>query len=231
MNSAILTIDDFPSKNSPAIVDYLKEKGIKAIFFAIGENVERYYEEAIYAVKNGMTVGNHSSSHPAFSSLTFQECMDEIEKCEQVLDKLYIDSGIERIYKPFRFPYGNKGGNNKDALQKYLRENKFHKIDDRHITYSWWKENNLDTDIDTFWTFDFEEYVIRPGTGFTKEFVWNKMHDKNPKSGAVLFAESNRHILLMHDHNETEQMLPEYYKLFVEHLLEQGLMFDEPVFL
>ena len=231
MNSALLTIDDIASKNTPAIVDYLKEKGIKPIFFATGENVERYYEEALYVIKNGMIVGNHSYSHPGFSSLTLEECIAEIEKCERVLDKLYKDSGVKRVYKPFRFPYGDKGGENKDALQKYLCEKGFHKVDDRHITYDWWKENNLNTDIDTFWTFDFEEYVIRPDSGYTKEFVWQKMHDKNPKSGAVLFAENNRHIILMHAHDETEEMLPEYCKLFVDHLLENGMVFDEPRFL
>ena len=30
MNSGLLTIDDFPSKNTPMIVDYLKEKNIKS---------------------------------------------------------------------------------------------------------------------------------------------------------------------------------------------------------
>ena len=50
MNSGLLTIDDFPLKNTPAIVDYLKEKNIKVIFFATGENVERFYNEAIYAL-------------------------------------------------------------------------------------------------------------------------------------------------------------------------------------
>ena len=35
----------------------------------------------------------------------------------------------------------------------------------------------------------------------------------------------------MHAHDETEEMLPKYYKLFVEHLLEQGLTFDEPEFM
>lgn len=231
MNSALLTIDDFSTKNTPKIVDYLKEKGIKIIFFAVGENVEQHYDEAVYAVKNGMIVGNHSYSHPDFSKLTMQECVEEIEKCERVLDKLYKDSGVERVYRPFRFPYGNKGGEKKEALQKYLREKGFHKVKDTHITYPWWKENNLDTDIDTFWTFDFGEYMIRPNSGFTKDSVWNRMHDTNPGSGAVLFADNNRHILLMHDHEETEQMLPEYYKLFIEHLLEQGLVFDEPGFL
>ncbi len=231
MNSALLTIDDIASKNTPAIVDYLNEKRIKAILFATGQNVERYYEEALYAVKNGMIVGNHSYSHPAFSSLSMKECMEEIEKCEIVLERLYKDSGVERVFRPFRFPYGNKGGDNKNALQKYLKEKGFQKVDDTHITYPWWRENSLDTDIDTFWTFDFEEYKIRQGSEFTKESVWKKMHDTNPESGAVLFAENNRHILLLHAHDETEEMLPEYYKLFIEHLLENGLVFEEPAFL
>ena len=58
MNTALLTIDDFASKNTPAMVDYFKKKGIKPIFFATGANVERFYDEAKYAVKNGMPVGN-----------------------------------------------------------------------------------------------------------------------------------------------------------------------------
>lgn len=231
MNSALLTIDDISSKNTPAIVDYLKEKQIKAILFATGENVEKYYDEAIYALKNGMIVGNHSYSHPAFSTLTWEECVEEIEKCETILDKLYKDSGIERTFKPFRFPFGDKGGENKAAMQKLFREKGFHKVDDRHITYPWWKENGLNEDIDTFWTFDFGEYNIRQGSGFTKESVWERMHNPNPASGAVLFAENNRHILLLHAHDETEEMLPEYYKLFIEHLLENGVTFEEPRFL
>ena len=231
MNSAILTIDDISSKNTPAIVDYLKEKGIRAILFATGENVERYYEEALYAVKNGMIVGNHSYSHPAFSSLTMEECVEEIEKCESILGRLYKDSGVERVFRPFRFPFGDKGGENKEALQNYLKERGFHKVDDRHITYPWWSENDLNVDVDTFWTFDFAEYNIRQGSDFTKESVWERMHDLNPPSGAVLFAENHRHIILLHAHDETEEMLPEYYKLFIEHLLENGLTFDEPGFL
>ena len=231
MNTALLTIDDFSAKNTPAIVDYLNEKGIKAIFFATGVNVEKFYEEAIYAVKNGMIVGNHSYSHSAFSTITMEKSIEEIEKCEQVLDKLYMDSGVDRAYKPFRFPYGDKGGDNKDALQKYFRENGFHKVNDTHITYSWWKEFGLDTDIDTFWTFDFEEYKIWKDSEFTKESVWKKMHEQNPALGAALFKENNRHFILMHNFDETEEVFPEYYKVLVEHLLENGLVFDEPKFL
>ena len=231
MNTALLTIDDLSSSNTPALVDYLKSKGIKPIFFAEGWRVERYYNEAIYALQNGMIVGNHSYSHPAFSTLTPEECVSEIERCEEVLNKLYQDSGVERIYRPFRFPYGDKGGKNKDFVQAYLREKGFHKVDDTHLPWSWWKENGLHTDIDTFWSFDFGEYQIRPGSDYTKESVWQRMHDEHPANGGVLFGEGNRNILLLHDHDETQQMLPGYYQLFIDHLLENGVTFDEPRFL
>ena len=230
MNTALLTIDDVSSKNTPALVDYLAEKGIKPLLFATGENVLRYYEEAKYALSKGMIIGNHSFSHPAFSDISFEEGIRDIEKCEEVLNKLYADCGIIRKYRPFRFPYGNKGGENRQKYQAYLKENGFHKLKDDHILYPWWKPNKLSDEIDTFWTFDFEEYKIRRDSGFTYDDVLKKMHDPAPEYGAALFGENNRHFILMHDHFETEEMLPGYYRLFVEHLIKNGIVFDEPEF-
>lgn len=230
MNTALLTIDDVPSQNTPAIVDYLKEKGIRAILFATGDNLRRYYAQAQYAVKNGMIIGNHSNSHPAFSSLTLEEAIDEIQQCERMLDQLYRDCGVERRWRPFRFPYGDKGGNNKEQLQQYLRQNGFHKVEDRHLPYGWWKENGLHTDIDTFWTFDFEEYRLCQDETFTEAAIWAKINDRAPQRGAALFAPDHRHILLLHAHDETDQVLPGYYRLFLNRLLEGGIRFDEPAF-
>lgn len=231
MNYAILTIDDIASKNTPAIVDYLNEKGIKAVFFATGKNVQRYYAEAMYAVKNGMIVGNHSYSHPQFSKLSVPKCLEEIVECEHILDKLYKDCGVERTVRPFRFPYGDKGGANRAILQQYLSENHFHKLDDSKLTYPWWKANNLHVDIDTLWTFDFAEYGIRPNSRFTKENVMARIHDLNPGYGAALLGEGNAHIVLMHAHDETEEMLPGYYKLFLDYVIEKGVVFEEPRFI
>lgn len=231
MNGGIMTIDDIPSKNTPAMVDYLKEKGICAMLFATGQNIGRYYQEAVYAVKSGMIVGNHSYSHPAFSALSLDACKEEIEKCEAILDQLYRDAGVIRKYRPFRFPYGDKGGKNKAALQQYLRERQFDKVDDAFIPYPWWRENQLDTDIDHLWTFDFEEYRIRPGSDFTEKSVWEKMQDENPSQGAALLGENHRHILLMHAHDETEEMLPGYYRIFLDALMTKGFIFDTPRFI
>lgn len=231
MNSVLLTIDDIASRNTPAIVDVLCARGIAAIMFATGKNVERFYDEAIYAVQKGMIVGNHSYSHPAFSKLSVEEGIADIEKCEAVLEKLHQDAGVERTYRPFRFPYGDKGGVNKAALQHYLAERHFDKVADQHIPYTWWHENGLDKDIDTLWTFDFEEYRLQYDPSFTQEDIWAKTRDANPKSGAALFGENQRHIVLLHAHDETDAIMPGYYRLFLNYLQEHGVTFDKPAFI
>ena len=122
MIRALLTIDDVSSNNTPAIVDYLNEKNITAIMFMVGEWAENHPSELIYALQHGMIVGNHSYSHPNFSRLTPEEGIREIEKCEELLDRLYAAAGVERKFRPFRFPYGDKGGDNKGAFQRFLAE-------------------------------------------------------------------------------------------------------------
>ncbi|MCR4727551.1 MAG: polysaccharide deacetylase family protein [Lachnospiraceae bacterium] len=230
MTKALLTMDDFATKNIPAIVDYLEKSNIPVILFACGKNVEKHYDEALYAVKKGIVVGNHSYSHPHFSAISLEDGLKEIERCEQVLNDLYKEAGMPRKYRPFRFPYGDKGGDNKASLQKYLAEKGFDKVDDTAVTYPWWKEQGLDKDIDTFWTFDFTEYRIRPNSGFTLDDVFKRMHDQDPKSGGALFAPDGYNMLLFHSHDETEEMVPEYYRIILDECLKNGIEFVEPRF-
>ncbi len=231
MIKAVLTIDDISSKNTPAIVDYLNENGITALMFAWGENIVKYPDQAVYALQHGMIVGNHSYSHPFFSKLSVEQGIEEIEKCEEALNELYSNAGVERKYRPFRFPYGDKGGENKEALQEYLKNKGFDKLKDTQIPYQWWKEQGLDRDIDTFWTFDFAEYMIRKDSGITIDYVWERINDKNPGSGAALLEDNGSHILLLHAHDETEEMVPGYYKLFIDELKKNGVAFDMPEFI
>lgn len=230
MSKAILTIDDFASVNTPAIVDYLCEKNIPAVLFAIGQGIEEHYEEALYALKKGMLMGNHSYSHPHFSEISLETAVEEIQKTEDILNQLYRDAGVERTYRPFRFPYGDKGGDNYTALQEYLKEQKFDKLVDTQITYPWYIEQGCNKDIDTFWTFDFAEYCIRPGSDFTKESVFERIHDEKAESGDALLKEGNQHIVLLHAHDDTESMLPEYYKIFLDYVMERGVEFVAPTF-
>ncbi len=231
MIKALLTIDDISSENTVDIVKYLNELDITVIMFAVGQWVEKNHEPAIYALQHGMIVGNHSYSHPEFSGLSMEEAIAEIEKCEEVLEKIYRQAGVERRYRPFRFPYGDKGGENRAALQKYLSDKAFDKVRDTRITYPWWKEYGHDRDIDTMWTFDFEEYRIRKGSGFTMDDVIKRVQDQDPANGAPMLAEGGNHIILLHAHDETEELVPEYYKTLISILLSHGVEFEKPQFM
>lgn len=226
-----LTIDDITSDNTKAIIDYLCEKGIQAVLFAWGERVERNSEAAIYALQKGMIIGNHSYSHPQFSTLTVEEGIAEIEKCEEVLNKLYKDAGVERTYRPFRFPYGDKGGANKEAYQEYFKSHGFSKLDDREILVPWWKEQGLDQEIDTFWTFDFAEYNIRKGSDFKKEDVMDKIAEYFSRMEDGRIDKDSMHLFLIHAHDETEELVPEYYKMFLDDALNRGAQFVKPRFI
>jgi peptidoglycan/xylan/chitin deacetylase (PgdA/CDA1 family) len=60
-----LTFDDGPWPTSTRrIVKILKHHHVKATFFMIGENVDRWPAIAHAVVRAGMTVGNHSWDHP-----------------------------------------------------------------------------------------------------------------------------------------------------------------------
>ncbi|MCR5830161.1 MAG: polysaccharide deacetylase family protein [Lachnospiraceae bacterium] len=230
MITAILTIDDVPSRNTPAIVDYLNSKEITAVMFAVGKNIEKYRDNAIYALRHGMILGNHTYSHPYCSRIAFEEVIEEIEKNEKILDGIYKDAGVIRRYKPFRFPYGDKGGENKKALQSYLRKNGFSKLNDSQIPFKWWREGELSTDIDTFWTYDVAEYNIRTGSSFTEEDVYKRMDAESPQNGGELFKDGNSNIILLHAHDETEEMVPEYYRKYLDYILERGVQFLKPEF-
>jgi len=58
-----LTIDDGPSENTGPILDILEREGVKATFFVIGTQVERYPDLLKRAYEQGNAIGNHTYSH------------------------------------------------------------------------------------------------------------------------------------------------------------------------
>jgi Predicted xylanase/chitin deacetylase len=231
MSKAYLTIDDSPTKITPDIVNYLIEKGITPILNFIGQKVSTYFDESVYAVKKGAIIGNHSYSHTPFSELSLDECKSEIQKTEYEIDRVYKAAGIERKYHFFRFPYGNKGGENQNELQDMFRnEFYFDRLDDTNINFHWWKENHLNRDIDLFWTFDFEEYRLPWKNGYTWNSILEKIYDKNPVTGGVLLENNATHIILMHDTEETNDYMYEYYRKIIDYAIAVGVEFIQPKF-
>ena len=57
-----------------------------------------------------------------------------------------------------------------------------------------------------------------------------RIHDADPKEGAALLKDGNNHILLIHAHDETEEMEPGYFMTFIDELIRNGVEFIEPEF-
>lgn len=239
MITAYLTIDDFPSKITLSIVDYLKQKNIEPVMFCWCERVNNNRENAIYALKQGIIIQNHSFSHPHFSELTLEEAVEEIEKAENILESLYKEAGVKRPFKLFRFPFGDKGGKNEVSLQQYLKEHGFTQLDHSSIFPSEYEKIGFQKDqgksYDTLWTFDYAEWQVRPGTGFTVEdsisranVRFGSPYGDHPDNGAAPEGSKAEQIILIHDHEETEAMHENYFQDLINALLLRGIRFVKP---
>ncbi|MBP1964605.1 polysaccharide deacetylase [Paenibacillus aceris] len=80
-----LTFDDGPSKLTGKVLDILKEEGVKATFFALGEQAKEYPDMVKRIVNEGHTLGNHSYNH-VYNELysDFQTFWDQIQSSEDV---------------------------------------------------------------------------------------------------------------------------------------------------
>ncbi|MGB9680349.1 MAG: polysaccharide deacetylase family protein [Thermoanaerobacteraceae bacterium] len=97
-----LTFDDGPSyEYTQKYVDILKSLDIKATFFVIGKNAEKYPKLLKYISENGNEIGLHSYSHFNMTKLKPEQIVDELYKNQ----KIVVDATSE---KPtlFRPPYG-----------------------------------------------------------------------------------------------------------------------------
>lgn len=231
MSIAYFTMDDGPTRQTPQIIDYLNERKITPIFMNTGMHIEEFFEEGVYALQHGAIVGNHSYSHPGFSSLTYEQAIEEIEHTEELLEKMYKAAGVLRKAKLFRFPYGDKGKETKDKLQQYLKDHGFVGIDDRMITQPWYHEYGCDKSVDVFWTYDFAEYRTHNEPEFTYETILSRIEEAAKPDDVDLFGEHAHHLLLIHDHEETAAIIPNYYQKIIDYVLERGLQFIEPAFI
>ena len=83
-----LTFDDGPSEDTERLLDVLDESEVKATFFMIGRQVERFPATARRVVAEGHEVGNHSYSHPIFLYRTPRETRQQLERAQTVITKI-----------------------------------------------------------------------------------------------------------------------------------------------
>jgi peptidoglycan/xylan/chitin deacetylase (PgdA/CDA1 family)/predicted N-acetyltransferase YhbS len=229
---AYLTIDDGPREDFVKKADYLEQKGIRAIWFCMGIDLERSPEEAVYAIRQGHLIGNHSYDHPKFSSITLEEARDQILRTEAIIDSIHAAAGVPRTMKLFRFPYLDNGREHSpehvEAIQAMLRELGFEQPHWRGITYDWYREAGHPSSVDVVCTYDTFDWCLSDGTemfGYRDlPTILARMDEHVPEAGRGLNAPGSNEIVLMH-----AQFSFEAWQALIDKLLSKGLTFELPV--
>jgi len=100
-----LTIDDGPTDDTPALLDALDARNVKATFFVKGSLCAKHPERVRMMLARGHTVANHSYTHPsgAFWRLRPAAIARQVDACTAEL--MIITGEASRL---FRAPVGMK---------------------------------------------------------------------------------------------------------------------------
>lgn len=98
-----MTFDDGPvSQNTPRLLDMLAARGIKATFFTVGENAQRYPNIIRRIAAEGHELANHTWTHPWLTRLSDEAAKAELQRSQEALVSI---SGVKpRMYRP---PFGD----------------------------------------------------------------------------------------------------------------------------
>ncbi len=110
-----LTFDDAPTVRTDEVLEILKQKDVRATFFAIGKAMEENPDQAKKIVEDGNQLANHSYSHQRFLLKSMSFTKNEIEKTNKLIRSAGYSGEI--VFRP---PNGKK----LFILPWYLRQSK-----------------------------------------------------------------------------------------------------------
>ncbi|UQB67638.1 polysaccharide deacetylase family protein [Epilithonimonas zeae] len=159
-----LTFDDGPTEFTPKFLDILKENNIKATFFCIGKQIEKFPETFQRIIAEGHIIGNHTYSHSNNTGfLSSPKMIEEIEKCDEVIFR--IGNIKTNLYRP---PFGVTNPNIAKAISKTQKKS------------IGWNVRSLDTVIDN------EKKIYHRITKNLKPGSIILLHDTSEKTYLVL---------------------------------------------
>ena len=98
--AVVLTFDDGPSELTPQFLDLLQQYNAKAVFFCVGEQIQKYPEVVKRMQAEGHLVANHTFTHQPKNILHAKALANEILHTDETLAHLDI------VPPYFRPPYG-----------------------------------------------------------------------------------------------------------------------------
>lgn len=109
-----LTFDDGPSGSTPALLNALKQNGLRATMFNQGQYAAADPAKVRAQVDAGMWVGNHSYTHPHLTQQSQAQVDSELSRTQQA-----IAAGGGGTPKLFRPPYGETNATVQAAAARY----------------------------------------------------------------------------------------------------------------
>lgn len=109
-----LTFDDGPSGSTPALLNALKQNGLRATMFNQGQYAAADPAKVRAQVDAGMWVGNHSYTHPHLTQQSQAQIDSELSRTQQA-----IAAGGGGTPKLFRPPYGETNATVQAAAARY----------------------------------------------------------------------------------------------------------------
>ncbi len=87
-NDIVLTFDEgYENGYTATILDTLRDKEVKAVFFVTYDYVKRNPELVARMIAEGHTVGNHTWSHPSMPDKTSEDVVLEIRKLHEYVEE------------------------------------------------------------------------------------------------------------------------------------------------
>lgn len=110
-----LTFDDGPNPiYTPQILAILKKYHVKATFFVVGANAQKYPELLKEIVADGHTLNSHSMTHPLLTRISSGQLQREI-----VSPMVIIDKTVGFNPKCLRYPFGASNEHVRQAIREH----------------------------------------------------------------------------------------------------------------
>ncbi len=130
-----LTFDDGPSIYTDEILDILAQYGVKATFFVIGQEDEKYTPMYERIVEEGHSIGMHSYSH---KYTEIYDSLDSFTKdVEDIRNLIKEKTGVECSL--YRFPGGSSNSIGREHMSDYIAY-----LNEENIVYYDWNVSSKD---------------------------------------------------------------------------------------
>lgn len=85
----MLTIDDGPKEEyTDEMLAVLKDKGVKAMFFLLGKDVQKRPDDVKKIADAGHVIANHSYSHDSLKGMSYDNIIAELQRCNDLLEEI-----------------------------------------------------------------------------------------------------------------------------------------------